>query len=440
MYLRVLSLCTFLLLLPLTGFSQVIEDNLSRSGSIYSGFGVGMPVDINSSYTNGMGLSGVSTYSQYAPSISNPAQWGRSGFSQGQLTLGLTNFNTSDSFSSAQNSRFSFESFQFVFPLLRNKLGASISFTPITRADFARVNQGTIENPDFGSPIDFATTLIGSGGINRFEIGLGYQLSDNISVGYAASAYMSSITEEITTSFSDFSFLRSGQPITIDKEIKGTSFGNRFGIFTMAEKLLNDNDRMSLSATVNLPVNISSDRSFETFRIVEGINELVELTESSAITDGTLKLPLEFNSGVTYYLNPYHSFSAEYLYQKWTDSEFSYDLTEQGFYKDRSKVGVGYQYQPFMDQQSSGFFSNFRYSIGASYDDGHLTVAGQNIETAMLHAGLTIPSARNRSSIDISFNYGIRGTESNSLVKENIWGFKLSLNLAEFMFLKQRFQ
>jgi len=440
MYLRVLSFCALLLMLPLISFSQVIEENLSRSGSIYSGFGLGMPVNNNSSNTNGMGLTGVSTYSPFAPSLSNPAQWGKSEFSQGQVTLGLTNYNTSDSFASAQNSRFTFESFQFVFPLLRNKLGASISFTPVTRADFASVNRGTLENSDFISPVDFVTTTVGAGGINRIELGIGYQFNDNISIGYAGSTYLSTITEEISTTFSDLGFQRAGQPPVIDKKISGAGFGNRFGIFTQADQLFRDNDRMSLSAAVNLPVKISTDRSFETFRIVEGFNERVEVNESTTGTNGTLKLPLEFNSGVTYYLNPYHSFSAEYLFQKWNDSEFSYDLTEQGYYKDRSKIGVGYQYQPFMDQQSSGFFSNFRYSIGATYDDGHLAIAGQNIETAMLHAGFTIPSARNRSSIDISFNYGVRGTESNSLVKENIWGFKLSLNLAEFMFLQQRFQ
>lgn len=440
MYLRVLSFCTFLLLLPLTGVSQIIEESLSRSGSIYSGFGVGMPVNINSSYTNGMGLTGVSTYSPFAPSLSNPAHWGKSEFSQGQLTLGLTNYNTSDSFASAQNSRFSFESFQFVFPLLRNRIGASISFTPVTRADFANVNQGTLESADFDAPVDYLTTSIGSGGINRFEFGLGYQFNDHISVGYAASAYLSTLTEEISTSFSNLSFQRTGQPPVIDKEITGAGFGNRFGLFTQANQLFRDNDRMSLSAVVSLPVSISSERSFETFRILDGFNQRVKVNETNIGTDGTLKLPLEFNSGVTYYLNPYHSFSAEYMFQKWNDSEFSYDLTEQGYFKDRSKVGVGYQYQPFTDQQSRGFFSNFRYSIGATYDDGYLTIDGQDIETKMLHAGFTIPSARNRSSIDISFNYGVRGTESNSLVKENIWGFKLSLNLAEFMFLQKQFQ
>jgi len=440
MYLRVLSFCTLLLLLPLTGVSQIIEENLSRSGSIYSGFGIGMPVNINSSNTNGMGLTGVSNYSPFAPSLSNPAHWGKSEFSQGQVTLGLTNYNTSDSFASAQNSRFTFESFQFVFPLLRSQLGASISFTPVTRADFASVNRGTLESPDFEAPVDFLTTTIGAGGINRFEFGLGYRFNDHISIGYGASVYLSTLTEELTTSFSDLSFQRTGQPPIIDKEITGAGFGNRFGLFTQANQLFREDDRVSLSAAVNLPVNISAERSFETFRIVEGFSQRVKVNETNIGSDGTIKLPLEFNSGVTYYLNPYHSFSAEYLFQKWNDSEFSYDLTEQGYLKDRSKVGVGYQYQPFTNQQSSGFFSNFRYSIGAIYDDGHLVFDEQDIETLMLHAGLTIPSARNRSSIDISFNYGVRGTESNSLVKENIWGFKLSLNLAEFMFLQQRFQ
>ncbi|WP_340103449.1 hypothetical protein [Rhodohalobacter sp. 8-1] len=440
MHLRALFLYVLFLLLPVAGFSQVIEEGLSRSGSIYSGIGLGMPVDIHSSNTNGMGLSGVSTYSPFAPSISNPAQWGKSEFSQGQLTLGLTNFRASDNLSTAQNSRFTFESFQFVFPLLRNQLGASISFTPVTRADFARVNRGTLDSDGFDTPVEYITNTIGTGGINRFELGLGYQFNDNISIGYAASAYLSTLSEELTTNFSDLGFQRTGQPPVIDEEITGAGFGNRFGIYTQSDQLFRSNDRLSISGSVNLPVNITTERSFETFRIVEGSNERIRLNNSTAGSDGTLKLPLEFNGGVTYYLNPYHSFSAEYLFQNWNESEFSYNLTEKGYYKDRTKVGLGYQYQPFMDQQSSGFFSNFRYSIGATYDDGHLTIAGQDIETAMLHAGLTIPSARNRSSIDISFNYGVRGTESNSLVKENIWGFKLSLNLAEFMFLQQRFQ
>lgn len=440
MFIRLFTIVTGLLLIPVFAYSQSLEQDLSRAGSAYSGIGFGMPVQQNSSHTRGMGLSGVSSHSPFAPNIANPALWSRSELTQAQVTLGFTNLSASDNISSAETSQFTFENFQFVFPLLRNKLGASIAFTPVTRADFSRQNTGTLNNPDFGGDVDFASSVIGAGGINKFEFGLGYRLSDNISLGYAASAYLNTLKREVTTSFSDSGFLRNNQPLVVDEEITGAGFGNRFGVHLQADNALGSNDRIAASATVNLPVSISTDRSFETFRVIEGINERISLSNDPSATDGSVKLPLEFNSGVTYYLNPYHSFSAEYLYQNWDESEFSYNLTEQGYYTDRSKVGVGYQYQPFLNQESRGFLSNFRYSFGATYDDGYLSISDQNIETVMLHAGLTIPSQQSRSSIDISFNYGVRGTDSNNLVKENIWGFKLSLNLAEFMFLQQRFQ
>ncbi|MGM0458610.1 MAG: hypothetical protein ACQERO_04630 [Bacteroidota bacterium] len=440
MFARLFGILTALTLLPAIAYSQSLEQDLSRAGSIYSGIGFGMPVQQNSSHTNGMGLSGVSTSSPFAPNIANPALWSRSELTQAQVTLGLTSFSASDNFSSAENSQFTFENFQFVFPLLRNQLGVSIAFSPATRSDFSRLNRGTLNNPDFSDPIDYVSTVIGAGGINRFELGLGYRLNQNFSVGYAASAHLSTLSREVTTTFSESSFQRNNQPLVVDEDITGAGFGNRFGFYAQADDALKNRDRIALSAAVTLPVSINTDRSFETFRVIEGINERISLSSDPSATEGSIKLPLEFNSGVTYYLNPYHSISAEYLFQNWNESEFSYNPTEQGYYTDRTKVGVGYQYQPFLNQESRGFFSNFRYSLGASYDDGYLTISDQEIETVMMHAGLTIPSQRNRSSIDISFNYGVRGTESSNLVKESIWGVKLSLNLAEFMFLQQRFQ
>lgn len=440
MYSKVFALFLLFVLAPLLALSQVIEPDKSRSGSIYSSIGLGSLANQNSSYVNGMGLTGVSTPNEFAPSLSNPAHWGSANFTQAQLSLSMINFEASDEFSSSKNSRFSFENFQFVFPLLRNQLGASISFTPVTHSNFAKINQGSFQIPTTGNEIDFATNTIGSGGVNRFEFGLGYKLNENISLGYAASGYILSKNEDISTTFSDSRFNLGNQPSEINEQTTGAGFGNRFGISTQFRQLMNDTDRFVWSATVNLPVSIDAERSIETFRTVNGVPRQVELNEGSASRDGKIELPLEINTGLTYYLNSFNVLSAEYQYQNWNDAEYSFDLTEQGFFKDRTKVGVGYQYQPFLDSQARGFLSNFRYSLGATYDDGFLSISDQDIETVMFHAGLTIPSQRNRSSIDLSFNYGIQGTESESLVKETIWGFKLSLNLAEFMFLRQRFQ
>lgn len=440
MYSKVFAFLAFFLLVPILVISQVIEPNKSRSGSIYSGIGFGTPANLNSTHTDGMGLSGISTFSPFAPSMSNPAHWGMAEFTQAQLSLSMTNFEARDNFSSSSSSKFAFDNFQFVLPILRNELGASISFAPVTRSDFARIEQGSFQVLDTADEIEFASSTIGTGGINRIEFGLGYQFNSNLSIGYAASAYLLSINEEITTSFSDSQFERANQPSFLNKDLSGAGFGNRFGLSGRFNQVFGGRDRLNFGTSLNLPVSISADRSIKTFRTVNDIPRRVELNESSANRSGTVKLPLEINSGLTYYLNPYHSMAAEYQYQNWDDTEFSYNLIEQGYYKDRTKVGVGYQYHPFLNQQASGFFSNFRYSLGATYDNGFLSISEQDIETVMFHAGITIPSQRNRSSIDLSFNFGIRGTESENLVKENIWGFKLSLNLAEIMFVRQRFQ
>jgi len=75
-----------------------------------------------------------------------------------------------------------------------------------------------------------------------------------------------------------------------------------------------------------------------------------------------------------------------------------------------------------------------------SYDSGHLQLEGQRINTLKFSLGLGIRSPNSRSSIDLSFEYGVRGTNSTNLVKEQIFGMKLSLNLAEVMFYRPKLQ
>lgn len=420
------------------------DSGIAKTGSYYSSIGFGAPADSYSSYTMGIGLPGVSVYSPYAPSTTNPAQWGWVDFTQGQITMGLTNFNATDNFSSAKNALFAFENIQIVLPLKRSKLGVSASFTPVTRADFSRSERGAFVPTNIFDEIEYATSVTGTGGINRLELGLGYRINNNFSFGYAGSIYLMSLQENELIGFSNNQFNRptgGNPPVDITSSITGNGIGNRFGFFSRFSGVLSSNDRIILGSTVNLPVNIEGERSIETFRTVNRRSTRVELNENSPNRNGNITMPLEFNAGLTYYLNPVHSITTEFQFQNWSEAEFSYNESEQQYYTDRTKFGVGYQYQPYLREQSQrGFFSNFKYSLGATFDDGFLTIEDQNIETMMLHAGISIPSRRSRSSVDLSFNYGIRGTESNNLVKENIWGFKLSLNLAELMFLQQRFQ
>ena len=418
--------------------AQLQERDLSSGGSFYSAFGYGAPSDANNAYSMGMGLTGVSNYSGFSPSIANPAHWGLIGYTQGNVSMGMQNFNASDNFGEAENSIFGIEGFQFVFPLLRNELGMSLSFSPLARSDFQLVEQNEFTAiPDLSNEmIEYGISTTGTGGVNRFEVGLGYRLTNNIAVGYGFSANLLSINEEVVPVFSDLQYRSSN----FSREAEGYGFGHRFGVQAFLNNLLRDNDQLAIGGTVSIPTKIDTERTISSFRQVEGRRVLVDLNEGSAGRNGTVKLPLEFNVGITYNLNRQLNFVAEYQLQNWSDAEFTFNPGHESYYTDRTRTGIGFQYHPYRAEQRGGFFSNFKYSLGTSYDDGHLAINGQDIETLFLNAGIGIISQRSASSIDLSFQYGVRGTQSSDLVKENIWGFKLSLNLAEFMFTRSRFQ
>lgn len=419
-------------------WAQDDSDTRAKSGSFYSAIGFGIPADIHSPETMGLGLSGVSTYSGFSPSISNPGQWGLIRYTQGNISVGLDSYLAKDNTATSRSTLLNIESFQFAFPLLRDKLGVSLSFTPRVRADFKRRENGFIDpltglnQPD----VEYIITTLGTGGINRFEAGFGYQPIENISIGYGFSANLLTINHDVTPLFSDIQYTPSPYQVSID----GYEFGHRFGLFAYKGNLFRQGDQLSFGTAVTLPVSIEAKKSATMFRLVDQQRQQIEFNENDAQRNGNVKLPLEFNTGLTYNLNRFVNVAAELQLQQWSDAEYSFNQSQQEYFKDRMRAGLGVQFHPYRAEQRGGFFSNFMYSLGSTYDNGHLSIQDQNIETLLLHAGIGLVSRSPASSIDLSFHYGIRGTDSSNLVKENIWGFKLSLNLAEFMFVQQKFQ
>ncbi|HBW00199.1 MAG TPA: hypothetical protein DEF03_03290, partial [Bacteroidetes bacterium] len=69
-----------------------------------------------------------------------------------------------------------------------------------------------------------------------------------------------------------------------------------------------------------------------------------------------------------------------------------------------------------------------------------LTISGNDIVTNKLVLGLGLPGRRSTSSVDFTFTVGSRGTDRNNLPVETIWGVGVSLNLAEIMFVRPKFQ
>lgn len=425
----------------LTANAQTSNNDLAHSGSVYSRIGVGEPVDFGSSAADGMGLTGVSFDEPFTPGLANPAQWGGTVYGMASGGIGLTNYRSADNESSTRNSLFTADHLQFQLPLIREKLGISASVTPYTRSSYrsVQINSKIIGTGAASDTLFYQTENDGSGGINMLELGAGWQINRYLSIGYAGSLVFASINNSYSTIFNSNQYSQ----VSFDRKISGSGFGNRVGLLAKVPNVFGKNDHMSIGASLMLPVALHAKYSEETNKQLQSGSETIIIDDSGPFGKGDIQLPMTINGGVTYQPQRTLSLSAEGLYQDWSRFRTDFNVGQSQYLADRYNFGLGLRYFPYLSGVNT-FLSHFKYRVGASYDTGHLKIKGQKIQTLMFSLGLGIlspnsnASIADNSSIDISFEYGFRGTKAQNLVKENIWGLRLSLNLSELMFFRPK--
>jgi len=406
---------------------------MASSGSVYSRLGIGYPIDIANTAARGMGLEGISYNDTFVGSLANPAHWGSTVYGLGMGGVELQSYDATSGNSSATNSNFSLAQFQLQLPIVRGKVGLSGSFSPVTQSSFKTSSESTriLGGGSLQDTVNVGLENRGSGGLNRAELGVGWQISSRFSVGYAASVMFLSMNNKYFATFPQSSY----RPANFAVETSGAGFGNRFGAYARFPNVWRSKDLLGAGLTVEFPVTIDAEQK-NTGTINGGGTTIVD---ESATTDGNIRMPMKISGGISYHPSNALMVATEGFYQSWSNYENELDPSEESYFVDRYKWGVGMQYFPYVTEANT-FLSNFKYRVGASYDSGHLKLEGERINTLMFSLGLGLRSPRSNSSVDLSLEYGIRGTNSMDLAKEQIWGVRLTLNLAEIMFFRPKLQ
>lgn len=406
------------------------QQDEGKSGTVYSRFGTGLPLLNNTALEKSMGIMGVSFNELGSPGLANPAFWGLGVYSRVSANFDFTSYSIEDGQTSGSNSLLKIGSFQAVFPISKNKLGLSIALYPETRSSY---NVNSIQSVIFGDEtVDVISNRTGTGGITKFEVGLGYNIFKNLAVGYAPS--YSFLTEKENESVVIQEVNNSSNTVT--RRTNGTSASHRFGILFTGRNLFNSSDLIRIGGAITLPTDFSATRKTETTKVVGTQQETVQLGGEST---GNVGLPLKIGGGISYFVNSKFNASAEVQVENWDEAEYGFSARDENAFKNRRVMGIGFQYHPYKER-SSNFLSRFKYSAGLSHDTGHLSINNNEIETLWFSAGLGLisPNFRSSSSFDLSFQYGIRGTTDQNLVKENIFSINLSVNLTELMFLQRK--
>lgn len=420
---RTISLAILMGLTLATGLHAQSE---LQGTSMYSYLGLGMPLDYRSSLGSSMGVTGVALTNRVGTTFANPALYSSAYFTTAGGGFGYRNLNATDRTGTSSNSQADALALQIVFPIVREKIGFSFGMLPITENSYrASTLMESVAGTD---TLRYLSTLTGTGGLNRMEFGMGAAITHWLSVGYAPSLVFGSLRNHETIEFQVIGY----QNLDRQRILSNIGLGHKFGVFSTFTKLFGTNDGLYIGASYSLPVDLNSDLLVRERQAINGTTQI----EDTKFGRGENQLPSELILGAAY--NPNRSWlgTVEWMHQNW-GSYSDFDGNTPNYMKSRSKIGGGIQYIP--DGRSDyALLNRFMYRGGVSYDTGHLQFSDTSISTLVFSAGLGIPSRAAGSSIDLSVDYGLRGTTSHDLVREQIITFRVSFNLSELMFLQRK--
>ena len=402
----------------------------SPSGSIYSRFGIGELQTFSSSQIEAMGGVAPSIHSLNYLNFSNPGTWADQVLTRAAAGFTYQSLNISDaSDNRSQLSSGFLNAIQFSFPLLERRLGVGIAFLPFSRVGYRVEQPGTLHptNPD-PDTVAYSVSFEGRGGLQQIVGGAGYRINPNFSVGVSVQGVFGIIENGRRTSILEAGFQETH--VATETRLAGIS-GTLGGLFT-ARGLLGEEDFITVGAAFTLPTTLSGER-------VRTLGEGLDRHTISSEGDGSVRLPMRVEGGVTYHPNARWILTTGGKYEPWTDfeSDFSFPGVDiQGTpLSDRIRAGAGVEFMPAGSNLLSPYLSRVAYRLGFYVDRSYISPSpDESIRTMAVTGGFSLPTMMSGTRLDINMEVGTRGSTEHNLVQDVFYRLSANVNIGERWF------
>jgi len=287
----------------------------------------------------------------------------------------------------------------------------------------------------------------GEGGVNRVFAGLGYQVTDKLSVGVDFNYNFGNIQNTgLEIKYTPEGDLVQYQTSEFNRsDLSGLNFN--FGV--AYKTMINDKLELSTTLTYAPESKLKSDniRSFSTVSLdattleISGVSSEIDAdleAQNLDRTDLTLPSTLSFGAGIG---EPQSWFvGAEYTFQN--SSNFSNPVfsNQISAFENSSKVAIGGFYIP--DYKAfSGYFKRIVYRAGFNFSNTGLVIKDESINEFGMSFGLGLPVGNRSlfSNANLGVEFGRRGTTNQNLIQENFVNFNVSLSLSSRWFKQKKY-
>ena len=387
------------------------------SASPYSFYGVGEVKFAGTVENRSMGGLGVINDSIHI-NLQNPAALSSlklTTFSVGG-TFTPMKFKTQEEEQKAQRTTFDYLAMSFP---VSKKLAFGLGLMPYSAVGYKIINV----NDDEG------TKYVGSGNLNRFFAGFGYQIAKGLSFGADLSYNFGRIEKNAVFISTDLQF---GTREVNYSEMNGLAF--KTGLIYKAK--INKMDFSSSLAFTPTSV-LKSDNTRNIAKITYSAtgSEIVWDSQDIEVPNSEVRLPskLVFGAGMG-------------IDKKWfagVESTFSskgnYGAGNTGAtFESATQIALGGYYIPKYNSFSS-YFDRVSYRAGVRYGNTGLVVNAQAIKDKAVSFGLGLPISGAFSNVNLGVEFGRRGTLEAGLIQENYANFSVGLSFNDRWFVKRKF-
>ncbi len=406
----------------------------NRTFSPYSRYGFGDIQGTSIGRGQGMGGTGIAQRSRFSLNDLNPA--GISAMDSMSFVFeGGISYLKQDISSSSESATFkngTFDFFAFGFPLSK-KFFTSIGFKPYSGVGY---NILTLSHP--ADSIDAQRNkATGEGTVTKAFLAIAFKPFENFSVGVNVGYLFGTQKHFSYTDYPNESYaLKYGSLRTVSVSDLTLDFGAQY-TYALKEK-----QRLIIGATLRPQSSLSGDvtnvvESGSNFDYTGGIFSRGDTLKSSTVSlkSSGSKLPLQLGIGLTYEIQDKLSTSIDYTTGFWSKTPFYESETSL---KNSHHIACGAEFIP-NELKTDNLLMRLRYRLGTYYKKEYLVLNGYQLEDYGVTVGLGLPMIRSKNSVNISVDYGVRGTTNYGLLKENYFKINLNISMQELWFAKRKF-
>jgi hypothetical protein len=150
---------------------------------------------------------------------------------------------------------------------------------------------------------------------------------------------------------------------------------------------------------------------------------------------GTMTFPMMLGGGLSLTKENVYEINVDYYHEGWANTDFLGG--KSNFLTDLNKFAIGAEWVP--DKFSiRSFINRVAYRAGFKYEQTYHTFAGQHINDFGISFGVGLPLYRSNSTLNVSAEFGQRGTKEYNLVLEKYAKVNVSVSLHDLWFMQRK--